>query len=51
VYWFAEGQGRRFIDRGGYEIEKLPGTIYRRAVLNYEKLDYIVARIKLLGQR
>jgi UDP-2,3-diacylglucosamine pyrophosphatase LpxH len=51
VYWFAEGQGKRFVSRGGYEIEKLPDTIYRRAVLNYEKLDYILARIKLLGQR
>jgi predicted phosphodiesterase len=51
VYWFAEGQGKRFVSRGGYEIEKLPDTRYRRAVLNYEKLDYILARIKLLGQR
>jgi predicted phosphodiesterase len=50
VYWFAEGQGKRFVSRGGYQIEKLPDTIYRRVVLNYEKLDYILARIKLLGQ-
>jgi UDP-2,3-diacylglucosamine pyrophosphatase LpxH len=51
VYWFAEGQGKRFVNRGGYKIEKLPDTIYRRTVLNHEKLDYILARIKLLGQR
>jgi predicted phosphodiesterase len=50
VYWFAEGKGKRFVSRGGYEIEKLADTIYRRVVLNYEKLDYILARIKLLGQ-
>jgi UDP-2,3-diacylglucosamine pyrophosphatase LpxH len=51
VYWFAEGQGKRFVSRGGYEIEKLPDTRYRRVVLNHEKLNYILARIKLLGQR
>jgi predicted phosphodiesterase len=51
VYWFAEGQGKRFVSRGGYDIEKLPDSIYRRVVLNYEKLDYILARIKLLGLR
>jgi hypothetical protein len=49
VYWFAEGRGRRFVSRGGYEIEKLPGTRFRRVVLNNERLDYILARIKLLG--
>jgi predicted phosphodiesterase len=49
VYWFTEGHGRRFVNRGGYEIEKLPGTRFRRVVLNNERLDYILARIKLLG--
>jgi UDP-2,3-diacylglucosamine pyrophosphatase LpxH len=49
VYWFAEGAGRRFISRGGYRIEKLPGTRYCRAVLNQDRLDYILARIQLLG--
>ena len=51
VYWFTEGAGRRFISRGGYRIEKLPGTRYRRAVLNQDRLDYILARIQLLGAR
>ena len=49
VYWFAEGAGRRFVSRGGYQIEKLSGTRYRRAVLNQDRLDYILARIHLLG--
>jgi predicted phosphodiesterase len=47
VYWYAEGKGRRFISRGGYEIEKLGN--YRRAILNSDRLDYISARIQLLG--
>jgi hypothetical protein len=49
VYWYAEGLGKRFISRGGYHIEKLANTPYRRAVLNQDRLDYIQARIKLLG--
>jgi predicted phosphodiesterase len=48
VYWYTEGHGRRFISRGGYRIESL-GT-RRRAVLNQDRLDYILARIKLLGK-
>lgn len=51
IYWYAEGQGRRFISRGGYEIEKLAGTRYRRAVLNCDRLDYVLARINLLGAK
>ncbi|MDR2575055.1 MAG: serine/threonine protein phosphatase [Treponema sp.] len=47
VYWFTEGKGRRFISRGGYEIEKLGDC--RRAILNSDRLDYISARIQLLG--
>lgn len=49
VYWFAEGKGRKFVTRGGYEIEKIPGRPYCRVVLNQNKLDYIFTRIKLLG--
>jgi UDP-2,3-diacylglucosamine pyrophosphatase LpxH len=51
VYWFAKGQGRSFVKRGNYETEKLSGTEYRRAVLKQERLDYILARIKLLGDQ
>jgi len=47
VYWYEEGRGRKFISRGGYEIEKMGP--YRRAILNSDRLDYISARIQLLG--
>jgi predicted phosphodiesterase len=47
VYWYTEGKGRRFISRGGYDIEKLGNN--RRAILNRDRLDYIFARIQLLG--
>jgi predicted phosphodiesterase len=50
VYWFTEGEGRKFIDRGWYKIEKLPGTKFRRSVLNQDRMDYITARIELLGK-
>ena len=49
IYWYEEGRGRRFISRGGFETEQLPGTNYHRVVLNRERLDYISSRIKLLG--
>ena len=47
VYWFAEGAGRRFVNRGGCPVERLGP--YCRAVLNQDRLDYILARIRLLG--
>jgi hypothetical protein len=47
VYWYEEGRGRSFVSRGGYEIEKMGR--YCRAILNHDRLDYISARIKLLG--
>jgi hypothetical protein len=49
VYWFIEGQGRKFVNRGWYDVEQMPGTSYRRVVLNQDRLDYIKARIELLG--
>jgi UDP-2,3-diacylglucosamine pyrophosphatase LpxH len=51
VYWFAEGKSRKFVTRGSYEIVNIPGKPYRRAILNYNKLDYIIARMKLLGRQ
>ncbi|MDR2186030.1 MAG: metallophosphoesterase [Treponema sp.] len=51
VYWYTEGAGRKFISRGWYPVEPLPGTPYRRSVLNHDRLDYIKARIELLGPR
>jgi UDP-2,3-diacylglucosamine pyrophosphatase LpxH len=49
VYWFTEGNVKRFIGRGHYPVEKLGP--YRRAVLNQDRMDYIAARIELLGGR
>jgi predicted phosphodiesterase len=49
VYWFTEGKGMRFISRGWYKVEPLASTPYRRSVLNQDRLDYIKARIELLG--
>jgi predicted phosphodiesterase len=49
VYWFTGGEGKQFISRGNYAVEKLRGTRCRRAVLNQDRLDYIKARIELLG--
>jgi len=49
VYWFTEGKSKKFVTRGGYKIDGVQGKPYRRAVLNDNKLDYIYAKIKLLG--
>ncbi|GHV44304.1 metallophosphoesterase [Spirochaetia bacterium] len=49
VYWFAEGEGKKFINRGSYEVEKISGTPCCRAVLNRDRLDKVKARIELLG--
>ena len=51
VYWYTEGKSKKFIKRGGYEIDGVPGKPYCRAVLNHNKLDYIYAKIKLLGNQ
>jgi predicted phosphodiesterase len=51
VYWYAEGKERKFITRGWYPVEPLQGTRYRRSVLNHDRLDYIKARIELLGNQ
>jgi hypothetical protein len=51
VYWFIDGEGKKFVSRGNYEVEKIRGTKYRRAVLNRDRLDYIKARIELLHRR
>jgi len=51
VYWFTEGKSKKFVKRGGYEIEKIPGKPYCRTVLNKNKLDYVFSKIKLLGNQ
>ena len=45
VYWFAQGQGMKFISRGWYKVEQHSG--YCRAVLNHDRLDYVKAKIEL----
>ena len=49
IYWYEEGKSKKFITRGGYKIEEMPDSPYRRTVLNHSKLDYVYARINLLG--
>jgi len=49
VYWFVEGEEKKFVSRGNYRIEALRETPYRRTVLNHDRLDYIKARMELLG--
>jgi predicted phosphodiesterase len=49
VYWFTEGEGKKFVNRGWYKVEKHKGTKFRRSVLNQDRLDYVKARIELLG--
>jgi predicted phosphodiesterase len=51
VYWFNEGEGKQFINRGSYELEEIPGTSCRRGVLNRDRLEYVKSRIELLGAR
>jgi hypothetical protein len=50
VYWFTEGKGKKFVSRGWYKVEKIPGSPYRRTVLNRDRLSYVQARIELLGK-
>ena len=49
VYWFAEGEGMKFINRGWYKVKKHAG--YCRSVLNREWLDYVKARIELFSSK
>nr|AGS57569.1 Ser/Thr protein phosphatase family protein [uncultured bacterium] len=49
VYWFTQGASRKFVNRPGYAVEHFKNTPYRRLVLNHDRLDYIKARIELLG--
>lgn len=48
IYWFSKGEGKKFISRGHYTIEKLAGTNRRKTVLNKDNLEYIKARMELL---
>jgi predicted phosphodiesterase len=49
VYWFVQGEGKKFVSRGRYPVYILPGTRYCRTVLNQDRWSYIKARVELLG--
>jgi predicted phosphodiesterase len=49
VYWFAEGRGMKFINRGWYNVEKIAGCC--RSVLNHNRLDYVKAKIELFQNK
>ncbi|GHV30017.1 metallophosphoesterase [Spirochaetia bacterium] len=49
VYWFVQGEGKKFVSRGRYPVYILPGKRYCRTVLNQDLFSYIKARIELLG--
>jgi UDP-2,3-diacylglucosamine pyrophosphatase LpxH len=50
VYWFMEGRQMKFINRGWYKVESFGDTPYRRVLLNSDTLDYIKAKVELLGK-
>lgn len=47
VIWFDRRRSERYA--AGYRPQRLEGSDYYRAILKEESLDYIFARIKLLG--
>jgi UDP-2,3-diacylglucosamine pyrophosphatase LpxH len=49
VIWFDRRRSGRYAEAAGYEPQRLEGTDYCRVVLKEEELDYIFARIDLLG--
>jgi predicted phosphodiesterase len=49
VYWYTHGQGKHFVSRGWYRVENFEKTPYRRSILNQDRLDYVKAKIELLG--
>jgi predicted phosphodiesterase len=51
VHWFIEGRQKKLISRGSYKTEKIGNTECGKAVMNRERLDYIKARMELLGPR
>ncbi|MFH2115859.1 MAG: metallophosphoesterase family protein [Spirochaetota bacterium] len=49
VYWFEHGKMRRYLYREFKNATALEGTPYLRAVINSDRLDYLLARIELLS--
>jgi predicted phosphodiesterase len=50
VYWFKQGSTRRYLGRELARAELLQGTPYRRVSLESDRLDFLFARLDLLGQ-
>jgi predicted phosphodiesterase len=62
VYWWEDGKGKKFVQRGNYAVETLPalqgtdsrengalrGAVYKKTALNSETLLNIQARMELL---
>ena len=48
VYWFTEGKGMKFINRGAYKVDNHASL--SRTVLNHDRLDHVKAKIELLGK-
>ena len=49
VYWIDRRRSEKYFATAGYEPQQLDDSDYYRVVLKEEDLDYIFARIKLLG--
>jgi predicted phosphodiesterase len=49
VYWYNEGEGKQFVSRGGYDIASIEHSSARKAILNEDQLEYVEAKIRLLG--
>ena len=49
VYWYEHGKMRRYLYREFKQATALEGTPYFRAVINSDRLDYLLARIELLS--
>jgi predicted phosphodiesterase len=47
--WFDRRRSQKYTEAAGYKPQQLDDTDYYRAVLKEENLDYIFARIDLLG--
>jgi UDP-2,3-diacylglucosamine pyrophosphatase LpxH len=52
VYWWEEGKGKKFVQRGHYAMETFSspedGRVCKKTALNSEKLEYIKTRMELL---
>jgi predicted phosphodiesterase len=49
VIWFDRRRSQAYTEAAGYEPQRLDGSDYCRVVLKEEELDYVFARISLLG--